>query len=463
MRIFLLPALLLSVFAANAQNIFSGEPVQVVGSFNGYATTPYGTDYRTTAYRRLSVNTGIPTDGRGQWATTINVQTAGGDVTPVNMPGGGGNGFLFISGPSANRFLNKWVFSGIGQGAIDAINNISAFNSGNDMGLNMSTAGYYTFVFNDAGYTSTNASYYVGYTSAAPVTVTRSAGVPWVNGTAKITITTSATPSTEEKIYVRYRNATNDFSSSTSFVQATGSSTTWTAFIPSQALTSITYYYVFSSTRTLAQLNANSEQERSLATLRYDDNGGANYSYVATPLPVTFTEFSAVKENGTVRLSWKAEETDNLSHYEVEQSLNASSFTAKERTERKLNTSSPYYTAIDKTPASGISFYRIAARAKDGTAKYSPVIRVNGSGKGRNFSVGSSGTGTIVMQLQGISKGDYQLSILSQSGQLVYASRFVHDGNDRSLVVYTNTNISSGLYRVVLRGNNQVFTQNILQ
>ncbi|MBX9783470.1 MAG: hypothetical protein K2X48_09275, partial [Chitinophagaceae bacterium] len=159
MRKLLLTVFVLSTLSSQAQNIFSGEPVQVVGAFNGYATTPYNSDYRTTAYRRVSVTAGNPADGRGQWATTINVQSSGGDVPPINMPGGASNGFLFISGPAVDRFQNKWVFSGIGQGAIDAINNISAFNSGNDMGLNMSTTGYYTFVFSDAGYTQTNARY----------------------------------------------------------------------------------------------------------------------------------------------------------------------------------------------------------------------------------------------------------------------------------------------------------------
>lgn len=68
-----------------SQNIFSGEPVQVVGQFNGYTTTPYNADYRTTSYRGVTTNAGIPTDGRGQWVTTINVQNSGGDVTPINM------------------------------------------------------------------------------------------------------------------------------------------------------------------------------------------------------------------------------------------------------------------------------------------------------------------------------------------------------------------------------------------
>ena len=38
-----------------AQNIFSGEPIQVTGQFNSYRTQPYGTDSRTTVYRRLSI------------------------------------------------------------------------------------------------------------------------------------------------------------------------------------------------------------------------------------------------------------------------------------------------------------------------------------------------------------------------------------------------------------------------
>ena len=78
------------------QNIYFGEPVQVVGSFNGYNVNPYNSDYRTTTFRRVSTSSSFPTDGRGQWATTINVQNSGGNVTPVNMTGGGGNGFLFI-------------------------------------------------------------------------------------------------------------------------------------------------------------------------------------------------------------------------------------------------------------------------------------------------------------------------------------------------------------------------------
>ena len=270
----------------NAQNIFSGERVQVVGSYNGYVTNPYGSDYRTSAYRRLSVVSGTPTDGRGQWATTINIQNSGGDATPINMSGGGSNGFLFISGPSSNRFQNKWVFSGIGQAAVGEINTISAFNSGNDMGLNMNTTGYYTMIFNDCGYTQTNAKFYVGFTENSPVSVSHTAN-SFVSGAVVVDIATSDAPSTEEKVYVRYRVGTNDFSTGTSVVEATGSNTNWSANITGLNCLETVYYYVFTSTRTLTQINAGNEFDRSLAILRYDDNAGSNYSFTLVPNAIT--------------------------------------------------------------------------------------------------------------------------------------------------------------------------------
>ncbi|MBL0052702.1 MAG: hypothetical protein IPP29_14905 [Bacteroidetes bacterium] len=263
---------------ATAQNVFSGEPVQWVGRPNGYSTTPYNSDYRTTVYRKVSTTVANPADGRGQWATTINVQNSGGNITPDNMPGGGGAGWLLISGPSGNRFQNKWNFTGVGQGALNAINDVT-LNAATDMGLNMSGVGYYTFVMRDAGYV--NSQFYVGVTANAPVSVSRTSQT-FLAGAAIISITTGGTPSAGENVYVRYRSTTNNFTASTSVVQATGSGTAWSATIPTQPCGTVVHYYVYSSTRTLAQINADSDINRSLATLRYDDNTGTNYTYTHT-------------------------------------------------------------------------------------------------------------------------------------------------------------------------------------
>ncbi|MFY8109086.1 MAG: hypothetical protein ACOVO9_08840, partial [Bacteroidia bacterium] len=263
-----------------AQNIFSGEPVQVVGSMNSYSTSTTS----NSVYRRVSVNTGNPVDGRGQWVKTYRAAPIGGNVTNSNMIGGSGNGFLFISGPSTNRFQNKWVFSNVSQAKLDSTNTCNAFNSGNDMGLNMSDSGFYTFVFNDCGYTSANARFYVALTPTTPITVSSQSFTASSNNTSQINIQTNLSPSNKEFVYVRYTIG-NSFASTgiSSIVQASSTNapinTNWVANIPAQSNGTILRYYIFTSSLSLAKLNAMSEMDKSLACISVLDNGGNNYTY----------------------------------------------------------------------------------------------------------------------------------------------------------------------------------------
>jgi hypothetical protein len=417
---------------AVSQNIFSGERVQVVGAFNGYVTTPYGTDYRTTTYRRLSVATGTPTDGRGQWSTTINVQSSGGDVTPINMPGGSSNGFLFISGPAANRFQNKWVFSGIGQGTTNGISTISAFNSGNDMGLNMSAAGYYTFVFNDAGYTATNARYYVGVTDNTPVTVTRSNQTVNLDRSATIDITTSATPSTQENIYARYvlgSGSTFSGTPATSIVQATGAGTAYTATIPIQPLGTVITYYVFTSTRTLAQLTANTEPERSIATLNYDDAAGVNYTYNTNiVLPLQLVNFSVSKTNNGNAIQWQSvSETNNLG-YTVQSSTDGSNFQSLQFVPVATTPTGNYYNYnyVDGNSYTSKVYYRLQLKELNGMYSYSKILSTDKEVKNKLQLLSSavSKQFTIKTAVQ----NNTILQIINTNGELLQSIR-INKGN----------------------------------
>lgn len=269
---------------AYSQNIFSGEPVQVTGSMNGYNTASSA----NSAYRRITTTSGNPTDGRGQWVKTYNAQSTGGDVTNNNMAGGSGGGFLFISGPSSNRFQNKWVFSGIGQAKLDSINTISAYNFGQDMGLNMSVPGRYTFVFNDCGYAATNSFFYVGYTQNQPVQLSGAVAQVLPNNVLQLQVRTSAKPSATERVYVRYTSGTNFASGSNSNIIACTSlnnptDTLWQATLPAINAGSTVTYYFFTSTLTQTQLNALNETGKSLCALQVLDNNGLNYQHSFVP------------------------------------------------------------------------------------------------------------------------------------------------------------------------------------
>jgi hypothetical protein len=441
---------------ASSQNIFSGEPVQVVGGFNGYTTTPYGSDYRTTTFRRVSTTTGTPTDGRGQWATTINVAASGGDVMPINMPGGGGNGFLFISGPAANRFANKWVFSNIGQGAIQSTNIITAFNSGNDMGFNMTTPGHYTFVLNDAGYTQTNAVYYAGRTTNVPVNVTRtSQTVSNVNNTCTIIITPSATPSTEEIIYVRYTTGA-DFASSgsSSLIKAVLDGATYKAVIPTLPPSTVVRYYVFTST--IDEANLTTEFDRSLATLRVDDNSGANYTYTTfAVLPVNFLGLNAFLQNQTVQLKWATAAESNMSGYSVEKSTDGTQF-AEIGFVRANNNNANDYSWVDNAANTSSNFYRIVSIDKNGQKTYSKIVKIL---VGKNNSLGifpNPAVDNVTIRLSAANKGRNELAIYNSIGQKIYNEVFVADVNATAKSVQLPVGMSKGYYVMVLTNNNEV-------
>ncbi|WP_412464521.1 T9SS type A sorting domain-containing protein [Flavobacterium mekongense] len=366
----------------SAQNIFNGEPVQWVGRPNGYSTTPYNSDYRTTIYRKVSTTASNPSDGRGQWTTTINVQSSGGNITPDNMPGGGGSGWLLISGPSGNRFQNKWNFNGVGQAALNAVNNMIRQGGGQDMGLNMGTAGYYTFVMRDAGYN--NSEVYIAYTTNAPVTVANG-GVTYSGGAPVVAITTSATPSSGENIYVRYRVGTNDFTSGTSLVQASGTGTSWSATLPTQSCNATVYYYIFTSTRTLSELNADSEQNRSLAVLRYDDNFGANRSFtVSQSTAAVLSGGAALCQGQSTNLQVAV--TGGLSPYTVVYSDGTSNFTVSNYTSGTniavSPSSSKTYTLVSVTGSNGCAGTGLSGSA---TVTVSPNVTYYADNDGDGF------------------------------------------------------------------------------
>ncbi len=424
----LLLSLLASYFSFS-QNIFSGEPVQVVGSFNGYATTPYNSDYRTTAYRRITTTTGTPTDGRGQWKTTINVQTSGGDVTPVNMAGGGGNGFLFISGPSGNRFQNKWVFSGVGQAALDAINTTNTvFNAGNDMGLNMSTVGSYTFVFNDAGYTATNASYYVAYTIRNPVTVTRTSDVANLNGSITVNIAINQLISPQENIYVRsVIGIGNDFSgaTSTAIVQATGSGLSYAATIAPPPSNSVVKYYVFSSTKTLAQLSADPEFDRSLSAISVDDNAGANYSTNVT-LPLQLTYFKGEVKNGNALLAWQTSFEKQFKQFEIEKNVNAAWMNIGVITGNQNGLGSSY--SFDAGTINGKSVYRLKMLDNDGRFAYSSIVVIDANSKNELTLLGNPIKDAIRIGINNATATNYEALLYTIEGKLIQSMNYKHAG-----------------------------------
>lgn len=99
----------------------------------------------------------------------------------------------------------------------------------------------------------------------------------------------------------------------------------------------------------------------------------------ATPLPVELVSFSGSTSTVGNKLEWKtASEIDNA-YFDVERSEDAKNFYVIGRVEGHGTTNEPqFYSFTDRTPISGIAYYRLKQVDFDGAFEYSKIIVAQG-------------------------------------------------------------------------------------
>lgn len=99
------------------------------------------------------------------------------------------------------------------------------------------------------------------------------------------------------------------------------------------------------------------------------------------PLPVSILNFQAVPVGNAVTLSWQTASEQNNSHFTIERSANGTSFQTVSRVASLApggnSSSSLSYDAIDATPLSGVSYYRLKQTDKNGQSTYSKQVKVD--------------------------------------------------------------------------------------
>jgi hypothetical protein len=108
----------------------------------------------------------------------------------------------------------------------------------------------------------------------------------------------------------------------------------------------------------------------------YDIVGGSN-----NPLPVELTSFSASRAGSTVLLRWKTATESNNYGFDIERSSDALAWTTSGFVAGAGTTSAPREYSFTDTPDPailkvGALWYRLKQRDRDGSVRYSPVVRV---------------------------------------------------------------------------------------
>jgi Domain of unknown function (DUF4082)/Secretion system C-terminal sorting domain len=95
-------------------------------------------------------------------------------------------------------------------------------------------------------------------------------------------------------------------------------------------------------------------------------------------LPVQLVQFIATKnDDGTVRVSWATSQEENSAYYDVERSGDKATWSSIGTVKAKgFSSTTSNYFLTDKSPLSGIGYYRLKMVDLDGKFKYSPTVTV---------------------------------------------------------------------------------------
>lgn len=169
-------------------------------------------------------------------------------------------------------------------------------------------------------------------------------------------------------------------------------------------------------------------------------------------LPVTILSVSANRNSDrTVFVNWKVDNETSMRNYTVERSENGRNFEGIITTNPLANNGGrAAYSEIDRTAAMGNLFYRIKAISQSGQVQYSAIVKVSGLENQPNVTVYPNPVKDhlVNLQINGLSGGIYQLSLVHTNGAVQVLNAITLDGNTETRSVQLPKSLAAGVYQL---------------
>lgn len=166
----------------------------------------------------------------------------------------------------------------------------------------------------------------------------------------------------------------------------------------------------------------------------------------AAVLPLTFSNVKAFEQDENIRVEWKAENEVNIKEYEIEKSADGQQF-VKVKTVIAEGNNNSAYKWIDEEAFEGNNYYRIKSIAVNGEMQYTSIVKVN-IVKIKEEIILSSNIITnkiIILQMNNMPSGFYNISITDNLGQAMYSKKIEHQkGSTENIQL--NKNFIAGIY-----------------
>lgn len=172
-------------------------------------------------------------------------------------------------------------------------------------------------------------------------------------------------------------------------------------------------------------------------------------------LPVTFLRLVASLQQETVQVEWVVAAETGISYYEVQKSSDNNNFIAIGNMAAAANNSSLIsYHFTDRAPVVGANFYRIRSIGMDGAAKYSAIAKVNYAAKPSGITAYPNPVvnNKLTLEFKNKVPGEYNISIVSTTGVLVYQTKMMHNGVNNKYALALPTTLARELYQLNIDG-----------
>ncbi|MFC4262109.1 alpha-amylase domain-containing protein [Ferruginibacter yonginensis] len=181
-------------------------------------------------------------------------------------------------------------------------------------------------------------------------------------------------------------------------------------------------------------------------------------------LPVSLLSFNGVSANNKVNLQWNVNNEINVEKYEVERSLNGTSFSAIGQV-TSINSNNYSYGFVDAAlPKAAALYYRLKIIDKDNSFKYSEIIKVqfNVATFEVNIYPNPTATNNIAINIETTNTTALKITVVNNVGQQVISKAWKVTPGTTNFPVDVST-LAKGTYNVVVDDGKQRITKPLVK
>ena len=226
---------------------------------------------------------------------------------------------------------------------------------------------------------------------------------------------------------------------------------------------------VFSFNRSLASLAnpiaiGQEVNAISISTLAGVGNTSEFSEIALVLLPVQFVSFDAQLQGEKVLVTWATAQEQNASHFEVQKSVDGTSFATIGSVNAKGNsTTLTNYAFTDNNVAPGVSYYRLRQVDLDAKFVYTKTVTIKNEGRGKAFYAWPNPvTDVLNVSLNQTKPERLMLRVVDYNGRTLRSNAFntVRGLNQVSL---NFSGLPAGMYIIQITGGETTLTQKIIK